>query len=141
MGRNKELGAADVFGDAFFDSVVPIVDAGLATMFKPPIEIGGCLTAEPAPGHSPGQVTYRLRSRGEEAVFSGDVLHSPIQIVMPALNTSYCVWPDIARQTRRAFLERAADQESLILPVHFGAPHCGYIRRQADGFRFEPAKW
>jgi hypothetical protein len=23
--------------------------------------------------------------------------------------------------------------------MHLGAPYCGYVRRQGDGYRFEPA--
>lgn len=139
-GRNKVEGM-DVFGDAFFDSVMPIVDAGLAKMLVPGDEIADCLLSEPAPGHSPGQVTYRVRSRGEEAIFSGDVLHSAMQVARPEINSGYCIWADQARQTRFALLDAAARREALILPVHFGAPYCGYARRQGEGFRFEPAVW
>ena len=24
---------------------------------------------------------------------------------------------------------------------HFGAPYCGHVRREGDGYRFEPATW
>ena len=33
------------------------------------------LLIEPAPGHTPGQVIFRLLDGGEEAVFPGDTLH------------------------------------------------------------------
>ncbi|WP_263143443.1 MBL fold metallo-hydrolase [Pseudomonas sp. RIT-PI-AD] len=141
QGKNKASDVIDVFGDSFFDSVMPIVDAGLAEMMQPGQEIADCLLVEAAPGHSPGQVVFRVRSGGEEGLFSGDILHSPVQIVRPEINSGYCIWEDTARQTRLAFLNRAADREALIMPVHFGEPHCGYIRRQGDGFRFEPASW
>ncbi|WP_437883157.1 MBL fold metallo-hydrolase [Pseudomonas sp. LRF_L74] len=141
QGKNREPGVIDVFGEAFFDSVMPIVDAGLARMMVPGQEIADCLVVEPAPGHSPGQVTFRVRSKGEEGIFCGDILHSPVQIVRPEVNSGYCIWEDTARKTRLAFLNAAADREALIMPVHFGEPHCGYIRRQGDSFRFEPASW
>lgn len=140
-GKNKAPGVVDVFGESFFDSVMPIVDAGLAQMIEPPAEIADCLVVEPAPGHSPGQVVFRVRSRGEEGLFCGDIFHSPLQIVRPELNSGYCIWPDTARHTRLAFLNQAADREALLMPVHFGEPHCGYVRRQGDGFVFEPAQW
>jgi len=140
-GKNKEPGVIDVFGDSFFDSVMPIIDEGLGVMIDPAQEIADCLVVEPAPGHSPGQVAFRVRSRGEEGLFCGDILHSPLQIVRPDLNSGYCIWQDTARQTRLKFLNRAADREALIMPVHFGEPHCGFIRRQGDGFCFEPSAW
>ncbi len=139
-GRNKVEGM-DVFGDAFHDSVMPIVDAGLARMIGPGDEIADCLLAEDASGHSPGQVTYRVRSQGEEAIFSGDVLHNVMQIVRPEVNSGYCIWPDAARAARMRLLEAASQRNALILPVHFGAPYCGYARREGSGFVFEPAAW
>lgn len=139
-GRNKEE-ALDVFGASFEDSVMPIVREGLASMIEPGADIADCLRAQAASGHSPGQVAYRIRSRGDEAIFSGDICHNPIQIVEPQLNSGYCIWPDKARQTRREFLVSAADREALVLPVHFGEPYSGFVRREGQGFRFEPLAW
>lgn len=141
QGKNKEGGVIDVFGASFFDSVMPIVDAGLAKMMLPGEEIADCLQVQAAPGHSPGQVIFKVRSGGEEGIFCGDILHSPVQIVRPDINSGYCIWEDTARQTRLAFLNDAADAGALILPVHFGEPHCGFIRRQGSGFAFEAAHW
>jgi len=134
--------APDPIIDASFrDSVLPVVDAGLVDFIEPGDEIVDLLRVEAAPGHSVGQVNFRTRSRGAEGLFSGDVMHSPIQIAEPWLNTTYCALPDVARKTRAALLEREARGEALIMPMHFGTPHCGFIRGQGDGFRFEPARW
>ncbi|MFV9475008.1 MBL fold metallo-hydrolase [Advenella sp. RU8] len=138
QGKNKEE-KIDVFGESFNDSVMPIVNEGLAVMIQPGMEIADCLQVEDAAGHSPGQVAFRIRSQGEEAVFSGDIFHSPMQIVRPEINSGYCIYPDVARNTRYEFLNKAADTGSLILPVHFGDPYCGYIRRNGNGFSFEPS--
>lgn len=137
-GRNKVEGM-DVFGDSFFDSVMPVVNEGMSVMLRPGMEIADCLSVEAAHGHSPGQLSFRIRSKGEEAVFCGDIVHSPIQIVQPQINSGYCIWPDVARKTRHEFLAKAADRNALVLPVHFGDPYCGYVRRNGDGFQFEPA--
>ena len=131
-----------IIDNALTDSILPIVDAGLAEFIDGQPEIaGGVLGVEPAPGHSPGQLTFRIRSQGLEAIFGADVMHSPLQIVAPEINTSYCLDPALARASRAALLARAAEREALIMPMHFGAPHCGYIRRQGDGYVFEGAAW
>jgi glyoxylase-like metal-dependent hydrolase (beta-lactamase superfamily II) len=134
-------GARPHIDASFQDSVLPIVDAGLADFIKPGDEIADLLHVEAAPGHSVGQVNFRVRSRREEGLFSGDVMHSPIQVVEPWLNTTYCALPDVARKTRAAFLDRGAKGDALIMPMHFGTPNCGFIRRQGEGFRFEPGHW
>lgn len=135
-------GPNPLIDQSFADSLQPVIDAGLADFIaEGDSEAAGLLGIEPVPGHSPGMLSYRLRSGPQEALFTADVFHSPLQIAHPTLNTAYCELPEIARQTRLAVLNRAADREALIMPMHFGAPHCGYVRRQDDGFRFEPAEW
>ncbi|MGR1581049.1 MBL fold metallo-hydrolase [Thalassobius sp. S69A] len=124
------------------DSVAPIVEAGLVEFIADDAgEILGCLSVEPVPGHTPGMLSYRLRSEGEEGLFCADVFHSPVQIYKPEINTAYCVLQDTARETRARVLAEAADSGALIMPMHFGLPCCGYIRREGEGYRFEPASW
>jgi glyoxylase-like metal-dependent hydrolase (beta-lactamase superfamily II) len=124
---------------SFADSVLPILDAGLADFMDGKSEVADCLAPEPVPGHAPGMLSFRLRSRGEEGLFTADVMHNAIQIVRPDWNDRYCVWPDRALESRAAVLKRAAGRGALIMPMHLGAPYCGYVRRQGEGYAFEPA--
>ena len=126
---------------AFEDSIMPVLDAGLVQFFSQHDLIADCLQAEPAPGHTPGQVAFRLSSRGEEAIFCGDVCHHPLQIIRPDWNSRFCIAPDDARATRLALLASAAKRETLFIPAHFAAPHCGHIRCQGNGYQFIPASW
>lgn len=126
---------------SFADSVLPIVEAGMASFYEAGEELAGCLTTEAAFGHAPGMHTLRLRSAGEEGLFTADSMHSPIQVANPHWNDRYCLWPDQALATRAGVLARAAEREALIMPFHFGAPCCGYVRRQGEGYRFEPGRW
>ena len=134
-----DKGDTQVNQGSFADSVLPVIDAGLADFMDGSSEVAGCLTPEPVPGHAPGMLSFRLRSRGEEGLFTADVMHNAIQIVRPDWNDRYCVWPDKALQSRAALLARAAERGALIMPMHLGAPYCGYVRRQGDGYTFEPA--
>lgn len=126
---------------SFADSVLPVVEAGLVDFYDGSKELAGCLAPEAVPGHAPGLTALRLRSNGEEGYFSTDTMHSPIQIANPHWNDRYILWPDQARESRAKVLARAAEREALLMPFHFGAPYCGYVRRQGDGYRFEPASW
>jgi glyoxylase-like metal-dependent hydrolase (beta-lactamase superfamily II) len=132
-------GDKGVNGGSHVDSVLPIIEAGLADFMDGKSEVAGCLAPEPVPGHAPGMLSFRLRSRGEEGLFTADVMHNAIQIVRPDWNDRYCLWPDQALQSRAAVLKRAAERGALIMPMHLGAPYCGYVRRQGDGYTFEPA--
>ena len=124
---------------SFADSVLPIIEAGLADFMDGTKEVAGCLAPEPVPGHAPGMLSFRIRSRGEEGLFCADILHNAIQIVRPDWNDRYCLWPDRALESRAAGLKRACDRGALLMPMHLGSPYCGYVRRQGEGYRFEGA--
>ncbi|HMK78452.1 MAG TPA: MBL fold metallo-hydrolase [Xanthobacteraceae bacterium] len=134
-----DKGDREVNQGSFVDSVLPILDAGLADFMDGKSEVAGCLAPEPVPGHAPGMLSFRIRSRGEEGLFTADVMHNAIQIAHPEWNDRYCVWPDKALQSRAAVLARAAERGALIMPMHLGYPYCGYVRRQGAGYAFEPA--
>lgn len=137
----NDRGVAFFDSPSFKDSVLPVYEAGLVEFLTNQKEIAGCLRVEPRPGHSPGHRNYRICSQGEEVLFSGDVMHSPIQIVSPTWNCAFDMIPEVACGTRAAFLADTARSGALIVPGHFGPPHCGYVRGQAGGYRFEPATW
>jgi glyoxylase-like metal-dependent hydrolase (beta-lactamase superfamily II) len=122
---------------SFADSVLPIVEAGKALMMGETHAIDDSMLIEPAPGHSPGHVTLRLASDGQQALFVGDIIHHPIQVYCPDWNSRACLWPDQARASRRKVLDYCANHQALMLPAHFGKPHAGLVHRVGDGYRFE----
>ncbi|WP_108610568.1 MBL fold metallo-hydrolase [Aminobacter sp. MSH1] len=123
----------------FEDSVLPIVEAGLAELVDEDTQYIDCLRVEHAPGHTPGQFTLRVSSKGQEGILCADIMHTPVQIALPHVNTVVDMIPELARATRAEFLERAARRNALIMPCHFGFPHCGYVRgSDQGGYSFEP---
>jgi len=134
-------GDKEVISGSFEDSVLPLYEAGLIDFIDDGDLVAGCLEAEIMPGHTPGSIHFRLRSEGKEAIFAGDVMHSPLQIAMPHINTWIDADAEQARASRALFLKRAAERNALIMPVHFGWPHCGYVRGNSEqGYRFEPVE-
>lgn len=125
--------------NTYNDSVLPILEAGLARIVDGTETLLPGIELRPIPGHAPGQMGVIARSGGEEAFFIADVMHNPIQIYHPDWNSKFCENQDLARKTRAQVLEYAADTGALILPGHFGPPHCGYVRRAENGYAFEPA--
>lgn len=123
------------------DSVLPVLEAGLVDFMDPGDEIVPGLVVEAAPGHTAQQLNLRYTAPGGESFLcSADVMNQPIQIYAPELNSWFCEEPEVARATRRRVLESCAETGALLLPGHFGFPHAGYVRRDGDGFRFEPAR-
>ncbi|MEU6238082.1 MBL fold metallo-hydrolase [Kitasatospora sp. NPDC047058] len=118
----------------FADSILPVRQAGQAMLWEDRHRIDDALTLEAAPGHTPGSSVLRLASRGERAVFVGDLLHSPVQILHPSCNSCFCEDQQQAAASRLRVLERAADQRELVIPAHFGGSAAAEVRRAGSGF-------
>ncbi len=57
-------------------------------------------------------------------------MHSPLQTRHPELSAKFDVDQAQAAATRRSFLERYCDTDTLCCTAHFPSPSAGKIRRQ-----------
>jgi len=122
----------------FIDSVLPVVEARQAEIVREDYEIGDHLRILPTPGHTPGHVAFAFGRGRDTAVVSGDLMHSPLQARYPELSPKFDVDPAKAAVTRRSFLERYCDTDTLCCTAHFPSPSSGKIRRWGNGFSCEP---
>jgi glyoxylase-like metal-dependent hydrolase (beta-lactamase superfamily II) len=118
----------------FADSVLPVVDAGKAELVRNDHVIGDHLRILPTPGHTPGHVAFTVGRGKEDAVLCGDLMHTPLQTLYPELSAKFDADPKQAAATRRSFLERYCDTETLCCTAHFPSPSTGKIRRHGNGF-------
>jgi len=123
------------YGPVIEDSVQPIIDAGLADFVAGDHQVCAEVQLEPTPGHTPGHVSIHIRSAGEEAVITGDMIHHPCQIAHADWSSTADVDDVLAADTRRAFLARYADQPVLVLGTHFATPTAGHLVRDGDTYR------
>jgi glyoxylase-like metal-dependent hydrolase (beta-lactamase superfamily II) len=63
------------------------------------------------------------------AIFCGDAVHSPAQILQPGGSTSSCADPHAAADTRAALLDEAAATGRLVVPAHFRGQRRAHVRR------------
>lgn len=129
---------AAVNENVFEDSVLPIIEHGLADMVSGVHKLNGRLRIEPAPGHTFGQIVIKTEAGDAKGVFCGDVLHHPLQILMPEWNSGFCEAPALARHSRRRVLDYCADEGALLMPAHFAPPHAVRVNRDQDRFSFTP---
>jgi glyoxylase-like metal-dependent hydrolase (beta-lactamase superfamily II) len=121
----------------FVDSVLPVVEAKRAEIVRSDYEIGDHLRILPTPGHTPGHTSFALGRGKDTAVFTGDLMHSPLQARYPQLSAKFDVDQAQAAATRRQFLERYCGTDTLCCAAHFPSPSAGRIRRWGDGFACE----
>jgi glyoxylase-like metal-dependent hydrolase (beta-lactamase superfamily II) len=120
--------------NAFEDSVAPVHAAGQVRLWDGTHRIDAGLRLEAAPGHTPGSSVIILESGGDRALFAGDIMHSPLQVMHPDHNSCFCEDPDQARATRRRLLGWAADQHALVLPAHFSGHTALEVEHRGDAF-------
>jgi beta-glucosidase len=131
---DSDPASGPVNGGSFRDSVLPVVEAGLTRMVDGAAQLDEHLKVEPAPGHTPGTIAIQFDSRGEKALFCGDILHHALQVYHPEWNSFACADGVGARKSRRAALEYCAGNGARLMPCHFGAPFSCHIDHKGDGF-------
>ncbi|QGZ47322.1 MBL fold metallo-hydrolase [Streptomyces sp. QHH-9511] len=123
----------------YADSIAPVHRSGQAVLWDGEHRIDDHLTLESAPGHTPGSSVLRLASGDDRAVFVGDLLHSPVQILAPACNSCFCLDPEQAAASRHRVLRRAATERELIIPAHFAGT--GAVQVHRNGGALAPGPW
>jgi glyoxylase-like metal-dependent hydrolase (beta-lactamase superfamily II) len=116
------------------DSIVPVIASGQARVLAAESELASGLDIVFTPGHSPGHATLRAQSKGQTALFVGDVVQHPLQVYRPDWNSNYCAQPDAAVATRHRVLGECAERDCLMFAAHFAGPYGVHIRRDADSF-------
>jgi glyoxylase-like metal-dependent hydrolase (beta-lactamase superfamily II) len=119
-------------------AVQPIEDAGQLDLVDAPAQLAEGVSLRPTPGHTPGHVSVVLQSQGETAVITGDMVHSPVQLVEPAW--TYKHDSDRAEATRsvESLVGLATAHQALILGTHFPTPTAGNVRRGPGGLSWIP---
>ncbi len=124
----------------FGDSVLPVMEAGQAELVRDDYALDDHVRLLPTPGHTPHHVSVCFGRHGDEAVMTGDVLHSPLQARYPELSPRFDVDMDASAKTRRRFFERYCGTRTLCCMTHFPSPSTGRITRWGEGFRCDLAE-
>lgn len=121
------------------DSVLPVVEAGRAQFVHNTHECSEYVRLFSTPGHTVDHVSVALGRGRDAAVVTGDLIHSPLQLRHPHLQMRRDFDPLVATATRRDFLARYADTDTLCCTAHFPTPSAGLIVRVPGTDTFELA--
>jgi glyoxylase-like metal-dependent hydrolase (beta-lactamase superfamily II) len=111
------------------DAVDPVMEAGLVDFIPHDHAITEEIRLFPTPGHTPGHVSVHIRSQGQEAVITGDMMHHPIQVAMPEHAATFDMDKPAGARTRVEFVNSFQGKPVLIIGSHFAEPGAGYIVR------------
>jgi len=121
----------------FAESVLPVVEAGRVDLVGDDFGLGDHVRLLPTPGHTPGHLAIQFGKGRDAAVMTGDLIHVPLQARYPEMSIKFDTDQAASAVTRRAFLERYCDTETLCCTAHFPSPSAGRIKRWGDGFKCE----
>jgi glyoxylase-like metal-dependent hydrolase (beta-lactamase superfamily II) len=134
-------------GNADFDALIGLAN----TMLAPAIaadqfqtyndgdEVVPGIQAILTPGHSLGHSSFLINSGSESLMSVVDAaIHQEISVRRPDFHMVFDAIPELAVETRRALLQRIADEQLRVFGYHFTFPGLGYIDTDGDGFRFVP---
>ena len=119
----------------FADSVKPVHEAGLVDLVETDHRVSDEIDLVPTIGHTPGHVSVRIRSQGEEALITGDFMHHPCQIAHPEWPSTADSDAEEARRTRERMLKQLSERPVLVIGTHFAGATAGRIVRDGDSYR------
>ncbi len=126
--------------DSFEDSILPVVAAGQAEFVDDnhviERELADGLWLEGAPGHTPGSALLHAKCGGSHALFTGDVIHHPLQLADTTLHIDGEFDSTQGIATRQRICETYADTDTILLAAHFPSPTAGRVVSARHGFEF-----
>jgi glyoxylase-like metal-dependent hydrolase (beta-lactamase superfamily II) len=118
------------------DSVLPIVAAKRAHVVTSDFALNEAVQFIPTPGHTIDHFSVLVGRSGEDALITGDMIHSPIQGRYPELGMRADYDSRQAGETRRKVFDRFCDAATIMCVAHFPSPSAGRVRRWGDGYKF-----
>lgn len=108
------------------------------TMVKPGDEIVAGIRVVDSPGHTPGHVCFEVPG-GEGLLIMGDVIPVPaVYFPHPEWTFGFDAISDLAIQTRKTTLDRAATDKMKLLGYHWVYPGLGHAERKGAAYQYVP---
>ena len=118
----------------FEDSIQPVLEAGEVDLVDSDHRLCEEMRLIATPGHSPAHMSVELRSGGETALLTGDVMHHPCQMAHLDWASTVDFDAEQSTRTRRELFSRLAGTPTLVIGGHFTA---GRVVRDGEAFRLE----
>ena len=117
------------------ENVLPVEERGRLRLVDGETKVTDEVVILPAPGHSAGHAAVALASGGETALYIGDIAQVAVQLERTAWVAAFDILPLVSMETKRALVERAIEDGSLIISVHAPFPGLGRLARTQEGHR------
>jgi glyoxylase-like metal-dependent hydrolase (beta-lactamase superfamily II) len=113
-----------------------LLELGMVVLAAEDHEVWRGMRVVHAPGHTPGHRSAVLQDGDRSMLFTGDLLHTPIQIARPEHPSNHDVDADEACRSRVRLVRQARAEGWIIAVSHFARP---FGRAGASGWVEEPS--
>ncbi len=117
------------------ENLAPIEAHGRLRLVDGETRVTDEVTILPTPGHSAGHASVVLASGGETGIYIGDLVQTAVQLERTAWVSAFDILPLVSMATKKVLVERAIEDGSLIIGVHFPFPGLGRLTRTPQGQR------
>lgn len=123
-------------GTYFADNFAPLEGSGQLELVTGEHQVAPGIHFLPTPGHTQDHASIVLSSRGETAIYTGDLVHHEVQMERPAWIAAFDVMPLVSLETKKALARRAIQEQALLVCVHNAFPGVGRLTEQDGKRRF-----
>jgi glyoxylase-like metal-dependent hydrolase (beta-lactamase superfamily II) len=110
--------------------------------YEPGQEVAPGITSIAAYGHTPGHTAFAVASGSQSMLVLSDTTNHPWLFAKnPEWQAIFDMDGNMAVDTRKKLLDRAAADRMLVQGYHFPFPASGYIGRDGKGYNFVPVMW
>ena len=110
-----------------WDAMLILEDAGMLDLSPEDSEVVPGLRVVHSPGHTPGHRSVVLTDGPFTMLFTGDLLHLPVQIAHPDWESNHDEDAEQGAASRMALLSRARDERWGVAVSHFSRPFGGIL--------------
>ena len=136
-GRRRPGAATNPPGNVWRFNCEPVVAAGQALLVDDDFALDDTISLTPTPGHAPCHCCINIRSGGQRAVVTGDLMHHALQCREPQWSTIFDWDPQAGDRARAgSFFGEVAGTGTLLLPIHFPHPTAGRLESDGERFRY-----
>jgi glyoxylase-like metal-dependent hydrolase (beta-lactamase superfamily II) len=110
-----------------------VAQLGMLTLVDGALQLTPQVALLPTPGHTPGHMSVTIESRGQTAIYLGDLCHHPLHFAHPDWVSCFDTDPGLTPRTRAWVFEMALAHDALLVCPHAAAPGLGRLRRADRG--------
>ncbi len=123
----------------FEENFAPLQGSGQLELVEGETDLIPGVRFWPTPGHTADHASIAITSRGETAIYTGDLVHHAVQVERPAWIAAFDILPLMSLESKKRLAERALRENALLICVHNPFPGTGRLVERDGRRTFVPA--